>query len=67
MNYKIRFIPQHLVEDLLFCWKLTAVGHSVAPNVVPSGVSEFGRYGRMLRAVALFEERNGKQPDAIVE
>lgn len=61
--YRPRFVPAHLIEDLLFCWRMTAVGHTVGPGA-PSGVDPFSRYGRMLRAVVLFTSRNGDVPGA---
>lgn len=52
--YTVRFVPTELVEDLLFAYRMTAVGHPVGQGC-PKGVDPFGRYGRILRAVHSFE------------
>lgn len=52
----VRFVPQDAIEDLLHCWRMTAVGHTIPPGSLPASVDPFSRYGRMLRAVALFEQ-----------
>lgn len=55
--YKVRFVPAELVEDLLWQYRMTAVGHTVGPGC-PEGVNPFSRYGRILRAVHAFEQRH---------
>lgn len=56
-QYRVRFVPPGLVEELLFCYRRTAVGYAVGLGC-PAGVSPFSRYGRLLRAVHAFEQRN---------
>lgn len=53
-KYTPRFVPQGLLEGLLHCYRMTAVGH-----VVNAGTFEgdpFTRINRIRRAVAAFEK-----------
>jgi hypothetical protein len=61
-TYVPRFVPPALVPALLHCWRLTSVGHAVTYE--PPGAAPFSRYGRLLRAVRLFEAQHPGVPGA---
>ena len=56
---KPRFIPEEYLDEMFFCYRLTSVGHNnIDYDVLPEGVNPYSRYGRILRATALFKQRN---------
>lgn len=63
MDYQPRFTPPELVPALLAAWRMTSVGWPVRTSA-PAGVDPFSRYGRLMRAAALFATHKPGQTEA---